>query len=727
MMDVQKQHPAGFIKETWNHSDRRQRAWLIARAAVYIAMIVVMFTSEEVYKNTSAEGVKTIAYVRIVLVFVLAFAGVFLPFFLQWRRWPERFSRFKISMVYILLILVGLFITLLMCEYVHGFNFLEIRKKFIFFNALLAGCIYLVMHVITNRVKWSLMLTYALIIVASCINYYVNIFRGEAVSAADIFVVGTALNVAGNYTFAFTLNIFRCLLVGAVLFTIVTWMPKEDMYLRKYMRIGYDVIALALVVFTVWLFAASDWPNSQQVKVRVFKPMKTYKKNGELLNFVRGFYFMLVETPEGYTTEQCEQLMHQLDLESDPADYDDGKKNPNIIFIMNESLTDFSQFEDAELSEDPMPYIHSLEGQSNVILGNLHVDVFGGRTANTEYEVQTGNALYYMPSSAVPYAMYVRKPQPALTWNMIDMGYSGDEAFHPYHANGYSRPRAYPNLGFQRFVAIEDIESELTPEDYIRGWVSDATDFRYITKLYEEAKQKDSDAPYYLYNITMQNHGGYTEDWDNFEQDIEINGAAYQGMEALADTKRFINLTQYSDEAFHELTDYFEKVDEPTILIMYGDHLPHFYNNFYKTAWADADAKEKMAKYTTPLIIWANYDINANGHNDKIFDDISVNYLSAEIMKLAGLPMTAYQKYLVDIQEDLPVLTAFGILDQDGNYYEPNLDPSEYPFEEIIREYNYLIYNYQFDTDNRNDDFFTLKSDHSSLKAYEKEQAAGGS
>ena len=76
MMDVQKQHPAGLIKETWNHSDRRQRAWLIARAAVYIAMIVVMFTSEEIYKNTSAEGVKTIAYVRIVLVFVLAFAEI---------------------------------------------------------------------------------------------------------------------------------------------------------------------------------------------------------------------------------------------------------------------------------------------------------------------------------------------------------------------------------------------------------------------------------------------------------------------------------------------------------------------------------------------------------------------------------------------------------------------------------------------------------------------------
>ena len=93
------------------------------------------------------------------------------------------------------------------------------------------------------------------------------------------------------------------------------------------------------------------------------------------------------------------------------------------------------------------------------------------------------------------------------------MGYCGDEAFHPYHASGYSRPRAYPFLGFERFVTLEDIKSELKPEDYVRRWLSDSSDFRYVTELYEEAR-KNSDAPVYLYNVTMQNHGSYDKQFN---------------------------------------------------------------------------------------------------------------------------------------------------------------------------------------------------------------------
>ena len=607
-----------------------------------------------------------------------------------------------------------------MCEYIHGFNLLEIRKKFIVFNGLLVFGIFLAVYIVSNRVKWSLMLTYVLIIVASSMNYYVNIFRGEAVSAADIYCVGTALNVVGDYTFAITPEVFICILTGAVLLSFFSWIPKEKPVFHKWPRLVAVLVSVTYIAAMIWVFAISDWPKEQGLDVKVFKPMKSYKQNGELLNFVRGFYFMLVKEPEGYSTEACLELMDSLGYESDTAAYDDGEENPNIIYIMNESLTDFSIYDQIGLSEDPFSYIHSLKGQDNVIFGNLHVDVFGGRTANTEYEIQTGNALYYVPKNAVPYSMYVRKPSPALTWNMTDIGYCGNEAMHPFRANGYSRPRAYANLGFKRFVALEDMAPHLQPEDYIRRYVSDSANFRYIEKLYEEAKSQ-SDAPYYIYNVTMQNHGSFTDDYANFVQDIEITGDAFKDLDAIEDTKRFINLTQFTDEAFRELTAYFSNVKEHTILIMYGDHLPQFHNDFYKTLWgkkpSELKGRKRFQRYTTPLIIWANYDINADGRYNEIFEDISVNYLSAEIMNIAGLPMTAYQKFLVDMQKEVPVLTYYGMLDRNGRYYREN--QKEYPFSAWLKNYHYLVYNYQFDEGNRNDAYFTLQSDHSSLDAYE--------
>ena len=696
-------------------ADRRQLIWLAVRVAVSVFMIVLLFSAKELYTVTDDTGTR-IAAGRIAVYFVIAAVCTVIPFLVRWK-WPARVKPWMQTCIYIVLIPVIIFITLYFGEYIHGFALLEIRKRFILFNAILAFAIFLLFHIITNRIKWAAMLTYVVVIFASALNYYIDVFRGEAASAADVFCIGTAANVAGNYKVVCTPEILRCVLVGLIILTLLTWLPKETPVFRRKIRLLYDVIAALAFVFIIWLFAVSDWPNTQGVKVKLYRPVKSYRTHGELLNFTRSFYYMIVNTPEDYSSEACYELMDQLGYESDPADYDDGQENPNVIFILNESLSDFSGYEELGLTEDPLPYIHSLKGQDNAIVGNLYVDVFGGRTANTEYEIQTGNALYYMPENAVPFAMYVREPQPAMSWNLQDMGYSGIEAFHPYHASGYSRPRAYPFLGFERFVTLEDIKSELKPEDYIRSWVSDSADFRYITKLYEEAKA-ESDAPFYMYNVSMQNHGAYDKQFDNWEQDIEITGEPFKDLKAIADTKQFINLTQFSDEAFHELTDYFEKVDEPTVIVMYGDHLPNFINDFYDTLWGKRTGVEKFKKYTTPVVVWANYDINKDGRYDQLFEDISVNYVTAEVMNVAGLPMTAYQKYLVDLKEELPVISTVGLLDAEGNYYDGKDDVG--PYADKLKEYQYLVYNYQFDKENRNDAFYMLKSDVPALEKFEE-------
>jgi len=697
-------------------ADRRQNIWLAVRVAAAVFMIALLFSDRGLYTGSTDAGTHP-AVMRIILYFAAAAACIMIPFFVR-RQWPAQVKQWMQTCIYVLIIPVVIFITLYLGEYIHGFALLEIRKRFILFNAILAFAVFLLFHIITNRIKWAMMLTYVLIIFASALNYYIDVFRGEAASAADVFCIGTAANVAGSYKVVCTPEILKCVMAGVILLAFLTWLPKEEPVFRKKVRVIYDLTAAAAFVFIIWLFAVSDWPNSQGVKVKLYRPVKSYRKHGELLNFTRSFYYMIVDTPEDYSSEACEKLMESLGYESDPADYDDGQENPNVIFILNESLSDFSGYDEICLTEDPLPYIHSLKGQDNAIVGNLHVDVFGGRTANTEYEIQTGNALYYMPQNAVPFAMYVREPQPAITWNMRDMGYCGDEAFHPYHASGYSRPRAYPFLGFERFVTLEDIKSELKPEDYVRRWLSDSSDFRYVTKLYEEAR-KNSDAPFYMYNVTMQNHGSYDKQFDNWEQDIEITGTRFKDLKAIADTKQFINLTQYSDEAFHELTDYFEQVDEPTVIVMYGDHLPNFINDFYKTLWGKREGSEKFLKYTTPIVVWANYDINKGGRYDKLFEDISVNYVTAEVMNVAGLPMTAYQKYLVDLKEQLPVISTVGLLDADGNYYNGKDDVG--PYADQLKEYHYLVYNYQFDKENRNDAFYVLQSGDPALERYEEE------
>lgn len=54
-----------------------------------------------------------------------------------------------------------------------------------------------------------------------------------------------------------------------------------------------------------------------------------------------------------------------------------GERPVNIIGIMNESFGDFSIFDGFAPSEDPLPFLHSME--ENTIQGWMYSPVTGGR------------------------------------------------------------------------------------------------------------------------------------------------------------------------------------------------------------------------------------------------------------------------------------------------------------------------------------------------------------
>ena len=683
--------------------DLHEWVWLAIRILIFVLLLAYMFGVPEWYSNTK-NGVTT--YKWLLLFNVLAGVAVMfvLPCFrLKLPKWVmpviEVIEAFGLPML-----------AIYRAERIHKYDLFAINPKYIVFNYLIVFSLFLVVLVITNRIRWAAMTAYLVTIIFSMANFYVNKFRGDPINAADIYVAGTALNVVSAYQFNINRRLYQALFEAGILISLMNWLPAEEPFLRKKARIAFDVIAAGAAIFIIRLFAITDWPLRQGVQVKVFKPMYTYKLNGELLNFLRGFYYMIIQEPDGYSGRSAVEQMKASGYVSDTPDTDDGKPNPNIIVMMNESLTDFSNYEMIETSKDPLPFYHSLEqsGAANVITGDLHVDVHGGRTANTEYEFLTGNSIAFLPYNTVPYALFVRTPTPSVTWNFRDLGYSGNDAFHPFKANGYSRPRAYPNLGFEEFISIETIEATVTEDEYLRSRISDDADFKRIIGYYEEAK-KESDAPFYMFNVTMQNHGGFKTDYDNFIQDITISGE-FKDDDQL---QRFENLCEYSDEAFRMMTEYFSQTDDPTILVMFGDHQPAITGDFYKKIYGKSvnslKGEEMFQRYVTPLVIWANYDINPDGMYDELFDNISINYLSSSLMKVAGIPMTAYQKFEYDMASALPVLTAHGYLDSTGAYYA--LDDDKSPYYDLINEYYTYEYNYQFDRKNRYDDFFMLDTD----------------
>ena len=217
----------------------------------------------------------------------------------------------------------------------------------------------------------------------------------------------------------------------------------------------------------------------------------------------------------------------------------------------------------------------------------------------------------------------VYKRQPGLTSTLNHEGYSS-YAIHPGERNAWNRDKVYPNFGFQQFFSEEEfMESQTIREK----WVSDTATYDKVIELYENK----GDNPLFVFDVTIQNHAGYQLNADDLEPVL------LEGMEgSYPETEQYLSLMRSSDAAFKNLIDYFSSQDEPTLVVMFGDHQAYIEQAFYEELMQKPldqwSTEELQRRYVTPFVIWANYDIP-----EAQVDKLSVNYLSSLLLAQAGI------------------------------------------------------------------------------------------
>lgn len=560
------------------------------------------------------------------------------------------------------------------------------------FNIFIYAVVWIVVYFIVNRTQYTSMIVLTLVFVAGIANYYVWIFRGCPILATDLQSAKTALNVAQNFSYTLDLTgVWGCVYLVSFLSMLLSLKGYKSLNPKK--RAVVFILAIAAVGGFNVIFFRTDVVKNRGITAEVWHPQQRYAKNGTALSFVLSWSYTKVEKPSGYSKKRVDEIVEGY--ESDEA-AEPSAMTPNIIAIMNESLADLSYNGNIEFSEDYLPFLHSME--ENTVKGKLYVSIEGANTANSEFEFLTGNSMMFLPFRCIPYNLYVSDGTPSMAQNMNAQGYQGINAYHPYLRSGWNRENVYACMGFHNFFS-QEYYYENGNDALIRNYISDEADFDQIIDDFNAAKTR-SDEPFYLFNVTMQNHGGYDGKRGVVDTDITIESDELVYDEA----EQYINLAKKSDEAFEKLVRYFEQVDEPTMIVMFGDHQPPITNAFYSAQFkknVDNLPKQKQAAwYSTPYVIWTNYDI------EEAVVDMSANYLSSYVMQLAGLKLTGYNKYLLELQKTLPVISAVCYMDAEGNVYA-NDEKSEYS--DLLEEYQMVQYNQLFDLENRKDDFFFLK------------------
>ena len=521
-------------------------------------------------------------------------------------------------------------------------------------------------------------------------NHYLISFRGRTLFPGDFLTLRTAANVAGNYDYRpdsmqwLTIGIFAAVLV------LLSFLPREEKRLFDWR--GFAPAAAGTAMFLAAFFG-TGWVEGLGIE----PSMWTTRGNGLVLNFTVCLKYMKVEKPDSYSQETLAALAGEnpSDAADTAASADGGTQPVNVIVIMNESLSDLSVLPGVESNMDAMPFLRSLT--DNTIKGYAYSSVFGGTTANSEYEFLTGNTTAFLPAGTVPYQMYVSDGDPSLVGQMEALGYTTIAA-HPYRSSGWNRPTVYADYGFDEVY----FESDFQDRAYMRGdertgYVTDRCDYENLIRWYEE---KEEGQPLFLFNVTMQNHSAYQMAWTNLPKEVWLTGELENRFQTV---NQYLSLVYQSDQAFGDLIDYFSQVEEPTMILLFGDHQPQVATNFYTDVLGtNPDTATAQKKQMVPFVLWANYDIpEAQGV------ELSLNYLSALLMDTANLPMTGYQKFLSQLWETAPVINTVGIRDAQGNWYGENAALPE-ELDGAIEDYKVLLYNNVFDKKDRVESFFTL-------------------
>lgn len=363
---------------------------------------------------------------------------------------------------------------------------------------------------------------------------------------------------------------------------------------------------------------------------------------------------------------------------------------PTIIAIMDESFCDLRVLGDFETSDE---YLHNWYNINDYILrGNLYVSTYAGGTANTEFEFLTGNSMGNLPAGIVPYQIYNLKDTGNMT-DILNRNGCKTTAIHPEYKGNWARTRVYENFGFDTFLSIDNFES---PER-IHESVSDRASFDKVIEVFES-----SDCPQFIFNVTMQNHGGYNIKKMAGVELVELK-EAWRGF---SDVETYLTLIRESDKAIEGLLEYFRTVDRPVIVCIFGDHQPGVNGLWIEEVMGKTKEQitfeEQQRKYCVPYIIWANYDM---GKSPQTLNTSS-NYLGALLLDQAGIDRSDYMKFLVQMQKEIPILNAFGYQTKDEVWhsFEETIEVSKW-----IYDYKIVQYNAMFDT-KRNKKYYIPKN-----------------
>lgn len=559
-------------------------------------------------------------------------------------------------------------------SYVQTTEWVSGSAKLFIFSIVIYMLVQLLLVALVNNVYLGLVLTGTFWSLLTAINYYKLEMMGnpllpwDFLFANQIFdlipAIYNSLNVVallGSLILVIALGIF---IVKKTSFKTFPWFLRLPLILLS--------VALLLAVYNFKDNFVDELIKKTGAVTIIWNQTINQQTNGLIVGFIVNIPKIQVEQPIGYSEGEITSIVENAEsLSSEEYKVTDLK--PNIVIVMSEAFWELSNLGLDLNGESLNPTVDSTK------IGQIISSNYGGGTSNIEFEALTGFSIANLMPGAIPYQQYMGRKLPSLAWTLKDNGYS-TSAIHTYHKYFWNREQAYDSLGFDEFIGLEDLEQ---PKMFGSLYVDDEVINEQILETLEVQEN-----PAFIYAVTMQNHGLYNDQRYGSEQlkvTDEYTDITNQSLNNLATG------IVHSDDVLKRLYDDIEALNEPTLVVFFGDHLPSMTDVYIETGFVadfyNQTLEETLKMKETPLSVWNNY-----GKDIEQVGSVSTSFLGPKILKWAEIKSPLYYNLLTTMSEGLPGYTLEVKMDQEGRL------STEVPplHEQLVNKYNLIQYDMMF-------------------------------
>ena len=396
------------------------------------------------------------------------------------------------------------------------------------------------------------------------------------------------------------------------------------------------------------------------------------RESGFLLTFVAEIPSSYVVKPPNYSPAIVAGASRKF-LKPDIAPIDSSRgKRVNLIVYIVESFMDPEDL-GWHYTSDPIPNFRELQRTSTS--GYCIVPGCFGGSINSEFEALTGMTLFFLPERSLPFRQFIKRPIPTLPSALKHLGYQ-TIAIQADPKTWFNREQVYNLLGFEKLVWLhEESGIERAAQG---GWPSDKAVVKRIIQASQQAR------PFFIFAFPSGLHAPHNK---GLYRNSDLDVLDPPKGDAADEVKEYINEQRVSDQAIGMLIEYFRYQPDPTMIVVFGDHLPPLSDgalrSFYANLSGMSRAEQDWRAHRVPLLVWTNFELP----REKV--EMSMNYLPSYLLEKMKITPSGFLALTDAVRLKLPILSSY-VRGADGSVWERYSLPREE--KALVDDYQLLQY-----------------------------------